>query len=299
MNQDLLITVVEAPIIDKVEFAGIKAEKIKDNLNSIINLKSRSSYNDFLVSEDRKNITYLRQIGYYFSNVNTVIENLDNNLVNVIHNIELGDKAKIKKLNLLEKIFKDSKLRNLIISEEYKFWKVISGRKYLNEQTINLDKRLLKNFYLNKGYYNVEINTSFAKLVGTEDFELIFNINSNEKIYFNDLTLNIPDDFNLTNFESLTNLLGELKGEPYSINTVNKILNEIDKVTLNEEYKSINANVSEVFFENKLNLKFNIEETEKFFVEKINIYGNNITRESVIRNNLEIDEGDPLTTYYN
>ncbi len=296
LNQDLLITVVEAPIIDKVEFTGIKAEKIKDNLNSIINLKSRSSYNDFLVSQDRKNITsYLRQIGYYFSNVNTVIENLDNNLVNVIHNIELGDKAKIKKIKFIgKKIFKDSKLRNLIISEEYKFWKVISGRKYLNEQTINLDKRLLKNFYLNKGYYNVEINTSFAKLVGTEDFELIYNINSNEKIYFNDLTLNIPDDFNLTNFESLTNLLGELKGEPYSINTVNKILNEIDKVTLNEEYKSINANVSEVFFENKLNLKFNIEETEKFFVEKINIYGNNITRESVIRNNLEIDEGDPF-----
>ena len=106
LDQNLLISVVEAPIIDKVEFAGIKSETIKDNLNSFINLKSRSSYNDFLVSQDKKKIeTFLRQNGYYFSNVNTVVENLDNNLVNVIHNIELGEKAKIKKLNLLVKKF--------------------------------------------------------------------------------------------------------------------------------------------------------------------------------------------------
>ena len=296
LDQNLLITVVEAPIIDKVEFAGIKSESIKDSLNSFINLKSRSSYNDFLISEDRKKIkSFLRQNGYYFSNVSTIVENLDNNLVNVIHKIELGKKAKIKKIKFIgEKFFKDSKLKSIIVSEEYKFWKFISGRKYLNEQTINLDKRLLKNFYLNKGYYNVEINTSFAKLVGTEDFELIYNINSNDKIYFNDLTLNIPVDFNLINFEQLNNLLSELKGKPYSINTVDKILDEIDKVTLNEEYKSINANVFEEIFENKLDLKFDIQETEKFFVEKINIYGNNITRESVIRNKLEIDEGDPF-----
>ena len=295
VDQNLLITVVEAPIIDKVEFVGIKSETIKDSLNSFINLKSRSSYNDFLASEDRNKIEfYLRQNGYYFTNVNTVVQNLDNNLVKIIHNIELGEKAKIKKIKFIgEKAFKDSKLKSIIVSEEYKFWKFISGRKYLNKQTINLDKRLLKNFYLNKGYYNVEINTSFAKLVGTEDFELIYNINSNDKIYFNDLALNIPIDFNSNNFEQLKTFLNELKGKPYSINIVNKILDEIDKVTLNEEYKSINATVSESVFENKLDLKFDIQETEKFFVEKINIYGNNITRESVIRNNLEIDEGDP------
>ena len=52
--------------------------------------------------------------------------------------------------------------------------------------------------------------------------------------------------------------------------------------------------LDENIFENKINLKFNIQETEKFFVEKINIFGNNITRENVIRNQFEIDEGDPF-----
>ncbi len=294
-ENDLVIKVTESPIIDKIEFVGIKAEKIRKALRNTVSLKSRSSYNDFQVSNDRDLIkSYLKSIGYYFAEVETVVKNLDNNLVNVDHIIELGSKAKIRKISFIgDKIYKESKLRSLIVSEEYKFWKLISGRKYLNEQTIELDQRLLKNFYLNKGYYNAEINTSFARLINDEEFELIFNINPKEKIFFNNLSLNIPNDFEIDNFESLNILFKELKGEPYSINTVNKILKRLDFITLNEEFKSIKANVEETIAEGKLNMIFNIEETEKYFVEKINIFGNNITRESVIRNNLEIDEGDP------
>ena len=296
VNKNLIITVVESPIIDKVEYLGIKADKIKNALNDIIVLKSRSSFNNFLVKNDRQSIKeYLKSIGYYFSDVETVVEKLDNNLVNVTHKVDLGNKAKIKKISFIgNKVFKEGKLKSLIISEEYKFWKFISGRKFLNEQTIDLDKRLLKNFYLNKGFYNVEINSSFAKLLDNQEFELIFNINANKKIFFNLLSLNIPSDFNQSNFNQLLELFKELKGKPYSINTVTKILDSLDNITLNEEYKSISANVEENIFEDKLDLNFTIKEAEKLFVEKINIFGNNITRESVIRNNLEIDEGDPF-----
>ena len=203
-------------------------------------------------------------------------------------------KQKLKISFIGDKIFKDNKLRNVIISEEYKFWKFISGRKYLNEQSINFDKKLLKNFYLNKGYYNVEINTTFAKLIDDKEFELIFNIDAKEKIYFNNINLSIPDDFDINNFNDLIKLFNDIKGKPYSINKVDEILDNLDKITLLEEYKSINASVEEQFTGNKLDLVFAIEETEKLFVEQINIFGNNITRESVIRNNLAIDEGDPF-----
>ena len=296
LNKELYINVDEAPIIDSVVYSGIKADKIIDQLNKIVNQKSRSSYNEFLIKNDRNLIlSYLKNLGYYFSTVDTIIEDVGNNLVKVDHKIDLGDKAKIKKISFIgDKIFKDNKLRNIIVSEEYKFWKFISGRKYLNEQSINLDKRLLRNFYLNRGYYNVEINSSFAKLIDDKDFELIFNINAKEKVYFNNISLDIPDDFDINNFNDLNKTFVDFKGEPYSINKVEEILDIIDKVTLLEEYKSINASVREKFEGNKLNLVFDIEETEKIFVEKINIFGNNITRESVIRNNLAIDEGDPF-----
>ena len=111
--------------------------------------------------------------------------------------------------------------------------------KILNEEMIELDKRLLKNFYLNKGYYKVKINTSFAKLFDGSNFELIYNIEANQKVLFNNLSLYLPDDFNKNNFVSLVTLFDELEGENYSLRSVEKILDQIDLITLNDEYKSI------------------------------------------------------------
>ena len=99
-------------------------------------------------------------------------------------------------------------------------------------------------------------------------------------------------DFETSYYDDLNNHL-KYKGEPYSINAVNKILDKIDVITLNDQYKSVSAKVDENIFQNKIDINFIIEEEEIYFVERINIYGNNITRESVIRNQFLIDEGDP------
>ena len=215
--------------------------------------------------------------------------------LNLNYNITLGDKAKIKRISFIgDKKYKDGKLKSIIISEEYKFWKIISGKKYLNEQMINFDARLLKNFYLNKGYYDVEINSSFAKLLEKDQFELIYNINAKNKFFFGNLEINLPADFEDTNYKKLKTSLVELKNEPYSINTVEKILDRLDVISITEQYESVKATVSETITSDKINMKFNIEETEKFMVERINIFGNNITRENVIRNQFVIDEGDPF-----
>ena len=110
---------------------------------------------------------------------------------------------------------------------------------------------------------------------------------------FNDLDIQLPDDFDVSNYEELKTFLKNLKGRVYSINTVSKILDKIDLISINEQYEAVKATVSENIVSNKINLSFNIEETERFVVERINIYGNSITRENVIRNQLIIDEGDP------
>jgi outer membrane protein insertion porin family len=87
----------------------------------------------------------------------------------------------------------------------------------------------------------------------------------------------------------------KLKDKPYSINSVEKIVNEIDKITIEDEFKTSKAFVKESVVDNKLNIDFIINESDKFFVEKINIFGNNVTMENVIRNQLELDEGDPFS----
>ena len=156
------------------------------------------------------------------------------------------------------------------------------------------DMRLLKNFYLNKGYFNVKIDSSFAKLLNETDFELIYNIQANEKYYFNNLTIDLPNDFEKNNFEQIYSLFNELKGEPYSIDQIDDILEELDKITLLEQYQSISSSVEENIINQNINLNFVIKETESSYVQRINVFGNNVTKESVVRNQLELDEGDPF-----
>ena len=166
----------------------------------------------------------------------------------------------------------------MILSEEYKPWKFLSGKKYLNEGLINYDERLLKNFYLNKGYYNVVVNSSFAKMTDDQSFELIFNIDAKSKIFFGELKVDIPNDFAKTNYQEVENFFKDLENEPYSINRIEDIVEKIEIITINEQYESIKATIDEKIVSNKININFKIEETEKFFIERINIFGNNVTR---------------------
>ena len=295
-NQELTITVKESPIINKIEFQGIKSKTLKDTISKNLSLKSRSSYNIYQLELDKLQIqNQLKNRGYYYSTIKIFTNIKDNNTLDLIYDINIGDKAKIKKITFTgNKIFKDSKLKSIIISEEYKFWKFISGKKYLNENIISVDNRLLKNFYLNEGYFNVKINSSFAKLIDKDSFELIFNIDADKRIFFNDLTLKVPSDFDKSNYEKIISLFNDLKGEPYSINRIEKIIKKINEISIYEQYVSSEAFVEENIFENKIDLKFIINEIETVQVDKINILGNNVTKEAVIRNQLELDEGDPF-----
>ena len=295
-NSILLIEVEENPIIGNIIYEGIKANKIKDLVKQKLKLKPRSSFTDFLLVTDKNQIlSNLKQQGYYFSNVDVYIEEKSNNIIDLTYQIEIGKKAKIKKISFTgNKIYKNNKLKNIIVSEEYKPWKFISGKKYLNENLINLDNRLLKNFYLNNGFYDVKINSSFAKLITLGEFEVVFNIDSGKIYYFDDIKLTIPSDFNKKNFDKIYKLFSKIKNKPYSIVRIENILEAIDEVSVNEQFQSTKSSVIENIVDNKISLEFLIEETDKVFVEKINIFGNNITRESVIRNQFELDEGDPF-----
>tara|TARA_B100001057_G_scaffold41274_1_gene37023 strand:- start:800 stop:3046 length:2247 start_codon:yes stop_codon:yes gene_type:complete len=295
-NNVLKISVIENPIISDIKIKGIKSNRIKDAVNEVLSIREKSSFNEIrLIEEKDKILAVLKEQGYQFAKIDFYKEDLDDNKLNLIFDIDLGDKAKIKKISFVgDKIYKDQKLKRIIISEEYKFWKILSGKKYLNEKMIKFDERLLRNFYLNKGYYNVTINSSFAKKYEDGTFELIYNIDAKNKVNFGTLELQLPTDYELNNFIKITDLFNELKGTLYSLNKINDILEDIDLIVLNEQFESISASVEEQLIDNNLNLKFIISETEKRFVEKINILGNNVTEETVIRNQLLVDEGDPF-----
>ena len=292
----LLIQILENPIIENINYEGIKANKILEALKENAIIKPRSSFNEVILKKEKRRLqSILKKLGYYESELEIYVTDKNNNLVDVTLEFILGEKAKIKKILFVgDKIFKDSKLKRIIASSEYKFWKFLTGRKYLNEDLVKFDKKLLINYYKNNGYYNVNVNSSFAKMLNENEFELIFNIEANSKVLFGDISLVLPPDFDENNFIKIKKLFTKIKGQPYSLNTIDKILDEIDLITAMEQYQFINATVKETLNNNKLDIAFKISETEKYYVKKINIYGNNITSENVIRNQLEVDEGDPF-----
>jgi len=294
-GETLKITVVENPIIQSITIHGIKNKSI---LNKLEELTKKSEKYPFLIHRiiEQKNLltNIIRSNGFYFAKIDTKIKNNINNSVDIIYDFKLGERAKIEKINFIgNKIFKNSKLRNIIVSEENKPWKFITNNKYLDKNRIKLDKNLLTNYYKNKGYYNVIIKSSSAKVVNNDFFELTFNIDAGQKYYFNDITLSTTEQFEKESFSNILKIFIELKNETYSLNAIDKIIKEIDKIALQKEFVFINAKYNESIIEkNKINIDISFDELEKTYVDQINIFGNFITEEKVIRNSLIVDEGD-------
>jgi len=295
-NNLLTIKVKEYPIIQEIIINGIKRKKTVEELKEQIFLKDKNPFNKLLIKNDlNKILNIFKQSGFYFAKVEVSIEENDNKTVNIVYDIDRGEKATIKEIKFIgDKKYKNRKLHGIITSEESKFWKFISKGKYLNIERINLDKRLLKNFYLNKGFYKVEINDAYSKILNDQDFVLTFNINAGKKYLFGKMNLNLPSDFDPNKFKSLDKILNKLENSNFNFSQIEKILEEIENIALQENYEFIDSQVSETINGNKVDFTFNVVESKKVYVEKINIFGNNITREEFIRNNLVVDEGDPF-----
>ena len=239
--------------------------------------------------------TLLKSYGYYFVELETLINFNDNNSVDLIYNFELGEIAKIKKIKFVgNKIFRDNTLRNVIISEEAKFWKFLTRNKFLNTDRIKLDTSRLKKFYQNRGFFLANIKSATAVINENNQFELIFNINAGNKYFFNEIK--ISDDQNLIdqNLKVFFKKFKKLKGKKYSKKVLNNLINEINQFTLNNDFIFVNSKYSEIIKnDNLIDIIINFDEVDKQFVERINVLGNFITDEKVIRNSLIVDEGDP------
>ena len=297
VNKILNINVKEYPIIQDIEFTGIKAKKYIEVLSDKISLQPKSSFNKFKLQKDLdKILNILRQSGYYFSTAEVEKKINPNNTINIIFNIEMGKRALIKQIKFIgDKRFKSSKLQSVITSEEAKFWKFLSRDKYLDRKRTKLDKRLLRNFYLDRGFYKVNVEDVYTQVLDKKNFILTYKIDSGKKFKFNTFDINIPDDYDIKRFDELLNVFKDLEDTTYSNKKIESILDEIDKIAVTENYEFIDATVSETIEDdNKINFVFNIKEGDKFYVERIDIKGNNITDEKFIRQQLFVDEGDPF-----
>ena len=295
-NNIVKIIVVENPIIQSITIEGIKGNSLNEKILEITSKIEKYPFVENKINEQvilLKNI--LKSYGYYFVKLETSIIKNSNNTVDLNYKFDLGEIAKIKKINFIgNKIFRDNTLRNVIISEEAKFWKFITQNKFLDRNRVNADVARLNEFYKNTGYFNVKIKSTSAIITDENQFEVTFNINAGKKYYFGNIEYksnnNIPEN-NISKFQKKSS---KLYGKKYSKKYLDDLINDINDFTLQNDFIFINANYSQIVKENKLiDIIINFDDLDKEFVERINVLGNYITEEKVIRNSLIVDEGDP------
>ena len=296
-NNKLTIYVEENPIINTVILKGEKAEKYREKIKEALTLKENSSYIANNIKRDVNQIKiFYRALGYYFIKIDAKVEKLEKNRVNVIFNLDKGKKAKIAKIYFLgDKKIRDKKLRDIITSQESRFWKVISKNVYLNKQRIELDKRLLKSYYRNRGYYEAKVTSTNVEYSEGEGFVLTYSIDAGKRYRFSKIFANVSESLEKDAFLSLSDEFDKLVGKYYSQKKLNDVLEKIDSLTEQKELQFINHNVLETLDGNEVEVKINIFEGKKVIIERINIVGNSVTNDSVIRGEMIVDEGDPFS----
>ena len=289
------ISVLENPIIQSISIVGIDKDKIYKTINEVTKKIEKYPFIESQINDQVKLLkNILKSYGYYFVELNSSIQINDNNTIDLKYDFKLGDIAKISKINFIgEKVYRDSTLRNIIVSEETKFWKFLTKNKFLDPNRVNLDVKRIENFYSNRGYFNVKVKSTTAIINNLNQFELTFNINAGKKYFFDDVRIEENNNISKEKLEIFEKKLANLNGAKYSKKLINELVNELNDFTLENDFIFINANYKEIIKkENLIDVIFTFDDIKKQYVERINILGNYITDEKVIRNSLIIDEGD-------
>ena len=296
-NQTLTINLKEYPVINQLVIIGEKSKRYSEKIKELIKLKEKKSFNRSFLSKDIELIkSFYSSLGYNFSEVEVKVKEIDKFNLDLLIEINRGAQTKISTIKFLgNKNIRSKRLKDLIASEESKFWKFISKNTNLSSSLIELDKRLLLNYYKSIGYYDVKVSSNIAEIEGEGgNANITYVIEEGTRYSINKISTNVDEVFDKKIFFPLREIFSNYVGDYYSPFKVKKLLEEIDKLIAKNNLQFVEHNVEEEIIGDTINIVFNIFEGDKNSVERINITGNNITNEEVIRGELILDEGDPF-----
>ena len=293
----LSISVEENPIVNFFYINGITGSDL-DEVNKIVSLKENSIFSVSKLKKDVEDVKeYYKLSGYFFSVVEPEVIKIDDNQVNLILNIKKNDISRIKNIYFIgDKYFSSSQLLDIISSAEDKWWSFFSNSA-LNEDRVEVDKKLLKLFYKSKSFYDVQIESTLANLDKNNNFTLTYSINSGKKYKFGNIeikteTLTLKDS-NILDIKNISEII--IKDKMYSPSLISAVEKKINIYLDNKKLANIEIDLEEIKkADDKIDLAIKLNSLKNTLIGKINIYGNSITEEKVIRDNLVISEGDIL-----
>lgn len=290
----LVVNVVENPVINRIAFEGNGAFE-DETLESEVSLRPRVIYTRTKVQDDvRRILTVYRQSGRFGASVEPKLIQLEQNRVDLVFEINEGEETKVRNVRFVgNKEFSDGRLQEVIQTKETAWWRIFSTDDVYDPDRLNLDRELLRRFYLSNGYADFKVNTSIAELTpDKKDFFITFGIGEGERYQFGELLV----DARLKDLkEEDVNVAIEVDQEDwYSAEEIEDTVDRLTEIvgTLGYAFVDVRPRVNRDRDNKKINVTYVINEGPRVFVEKINIAGNVRTLDKVIRREFRLVEGD-------
>lgn len=295
---NVTITVKENPVINRIILEGNKRLK-EDKILPEIKLAPRQIFTRSKVRADVARIIelYKRQ-GRFAASVEPKMVLLDQNRVDIVFEIQEGPKSKVRKINIIgNEMFDDGDLKDEMVTKETGLTKIFSSGTSYDPDRMAFDQQKLRQFYLTKGYADFRIVSAVAELTpDKKDFILTYVVEEGQRYKFGDVKV----DSQLRDFDSdrLAAQLPMKKGDWYDAKMVEDTIEKLNETAGAFGYAF--ADVRPSYDRNKddlsMGITFQIAEAPRVYVERIDVNGNTLTQDKVIRREFRLAEGDAFNS---
>ena len=294
----LVVKVTENPIINRVAFEGnskIEDDKLRDEVQS----KPRQVFTRARVQADVERIlTIYRRGGRYNASVDPKIIKLDQGRVDLVFEINEGDVTGVQRISFVgNEAFRDSTLRGKIRTSESAWYRFLSSDDRYDPDRLNLDRELLRKFYLTEGYADFRVVSAVAELApNREGFFITFTISEGERYKFG--KVEVSTRFQGLDVDVLKSYLTMAEGDWYDASEVEKTVTALSDLvgSLGYAFVDVRPNIRRNKDNLTVDVTFDIQEGPRVYVERINISGNTRTLDKVIRREFRLAEGDAFST---
>jgi outer membrane protein insertion porin family len=290
----LVVTVVENPVVNQIAFEG-NYEVEKKTLESEVQLKPRAVYTRAKVQADVQRIldVYRRQ-GRFAATVEPKIIELEQSRVNLVFEINEGGATKVKSIQFIgNRAFSDSQLRDIITTSQQGWFDFLKGTAFYDPDRVNLDRELLRQYYLKNGYADARVVSGTADLDRDgSGFFLTFVVEEGEIYAFGDVRV----ESGLAGI-SPQDLMGEVltkRGAVYNAADIDKTVERLTLVVSERgfAFARVRPKADRDPAGRVIALTYVIDEGPRVYIERINVVGNTRTKDHVIRREFRLAEGD-------
>ena len=290
----IIVIVVENPIVNQVAFEGNR-EIEDDTLASEVQLKPRAVYTRARVQADVQRILGLyRRQGLYAAQVEPKIINLDSNRIDVVFEITEGPTTKVRAINFIgNHAFSDSQLRYVITITRTNWLSFLKNTNIYDPDRLNLDRELLRQFYLKNGYADARIVSATADLDRDgKGFFITFTIEEGERYQFG--YIDIESALPSLDVGALRGVILTKPGRRYNAEKVEKTVEALTIKVSEQGYAfgQVRPRFDRDPVAHTMNITYVIDEGPRVYIERINIVGNFRTEDKVIRRQFRLAEGD-------